>query len=355
MSTIHNALFLYSEVMPYTIEGLKALINISGINIYLIHYSLSEKAPYKLPPIKGLIYYNNNDFNESEIKSLIKSLNPKFIFVSGWGNPKYLKVSLFAKKEKIPVISGCDTPWRSDFRQMIAVLFSKVLIRRYFDFLMVAGKYQFEYARLLGFKRNRILYPLYSANVSLFFEKSQKCLISKQLKFPRNILFVGRFEKEKGINLLVNAFNLIPDKKGWTLTLIGNGSLKESIKEQTKNNSEIIIKGFLQPEKLAVEIETAGAFCLPSVYEPWGVVLHEFAAAGLPIICSDACGASTEFVKEKFNGFVFQNKNMEQLKIKIEDLINLSDKELLEYSKRSSILAQKITPEIYASNFHQFL
>lgn len=352
---MNNCVFLYSRLMPYTIEGLKSLLSISDVNISLFHYSVSDDAPYQLPLIAGIDYYDEKDFDEAKINSFILSTKPKFVFVTGWNNKKYLKSCLFSKKHNIPVISGCDTQWRGDFRQMIAIIFSKFLIRKYFDYLMIAGIFQYEYARLLGFKRNRILNPLYAANISLFSEKYFGSLLLKEKYYPKNMLFVGRFENVKGIQFLIDAFNSINDKKGWTLTLIGNGSLKESIKLQCKENSSIIIKDFLQPNQLVEEVHNFGAFCLPSIYEPWGVVLHEFAAAGLPIICSDICGAATEFVIDGYNGFLFKNRNVYDLKSKIEMLFSLSDSVLLEFSRRSNFLSNRIQPEMFASNFLRFL
>ncbi len=68
---------------------------------------------------------------------------------------------------------------------------------------MVPGYYQYEYARLLGYKRENILYPLYTADIKLFSNKYKECLSLKKNNYPRNLLFVGRFEKRKG-NRLIN-------------------------------------------------------------------------------------------------------------------------------------------------------
>ena len=47
----------------------------------------------------------------------------------------------------------------------------------------------------------------------------------------------------------------------------------------------------MQPEDLLAFMSTGKAFVLPSTFEPWGVAVHEFAAAGYPLILSDAVGA----------------------------------------------------------------
>ena len=62
-----------------------------------------------------------------------------------------------------------------------------------------------------------------------------------------------------------------------------------------------IVNG-VSPDELGAFYAAADCFVLASLYEPWGVVLVEAAAAGLPIICTDKCGARYEVVKE--NGIV---------------------------------------------------
>ena len=51
---------------------------------------------------------------------------------------------------------------------------------------------------------------------------------------------------------------------------------------------------FIQPENLE-KVKNAGCFVLPSLKDNWGVVVHEFAAAGLPLIISDGVGAKLLF------------------------------------------------------------
>ncbi len=350
-----NALYLYTKVMPYTIEGIKAVIKITNLYIHLVHYPVSEDAPYQLPVIDRIKYYSKSETCNNDIIEMIKKYNPKFIFASGWIDKDYLKIAKFAKQKNIPVIAGCDTQWRGNFRQKVAVVFSRFLIRKYFNYIMVAGFYQHEYARLLGFKRENVLYPFLSASKDLFNNIFRKCLMLKKQRYPHNLLFVGRFEKEKGIELLIKAYKEIIDKKGWTLTLVGNGSLKEEIVRKNRDNNKIIIKDFLQPDYLVNEIEKSGAFCLASSFEQFGVVIHEFASAGLPIIASNVCGATSIFLKEGYNGYLFKSNDINSLKSKLKRLFNLSDNELIEFSERSNQLSKSITPEIHAANFLKFL
>lgn len=349
-----DVIYLYSRVMPYTVYCLKALIKQTGVKVHLVHYPVSDNAPYQLPEVTGISYYNKEQLSSEELEGLMQ-LNPRFVFVTGWADKTYLQMALKCKRRGIPVISGCDTQWRGDIRQWVAVTLSKWLIRKYFDFLMVAGSYQYEYGRLLGFRRDQILKPLYVADHELYSVNFEKTFQRKQQIYPKNILFVGRFEQVKGIDLLIRAFLKVTERNGWSLTLIGNGSMRAELMRVYGSNAEISFKEFMQPGQLIHEVANAGIFCLPSIYEPWGVVIQEFTAAGLPIVVSDACGAAEALVKHAFNGYVFKSGDEEDLSRGLSKMMALDNSELLQYAKRSNSLAHSLLPEMYVSNFSQFL
>ena len=89
-------------------------------------------------------------------------------------------------------------------------------------------------------------------------------------------------------------------------------------------------------------------FVLPSHKEPWGVVVHEMAASGLVLLCSDKIGAATSFLKEGENGFTFEHKNSESLYKALSKVTELEDSEILKMGNHSLKMAQKITPEKWA-------
>ena len=65
----------------------------------------------------------------------------------------------------------------------------------------------------------------------------------------------------------------------------------------------------MQPEDLVRVIKNVGFFVLPSNFEPWGVVVHEFCAAGLPMLLSETVGSSSSFLINGHNGFLFKPNN----------------------------------------------
>ena len=109
---------------------------------------------------------------------------------------------------------------------------------------------------------------------------------------------------------MLKAWNSIEDKNGWKIVLAGNGPLKDRL----LNLPNVDVLDFQPQERLVELAQNSGVFVLPSVYEPWALVLQEFAAAGLPIICSDACGAASHMVINGFNGYTFKSKDVQDLK-----------------------------------------
>ena len=93
---------------------------------------------------------------------------------------------------------------------------------------------------------------------------------------------------------------------------------------------------------------------MPSHFEPWGVVVQEYAASGFPIITSSAVGAKEAFLTDNKNGYSFEPKNIDQLKHILKKIITLNNEELLRMSESSHLMAQKINPENWCRTINEF-
>jgi glycosyltransferase involved in cell wall biosynthesis len=105
----------------------------------------------------------------------------------------------------------------------------------------------------------------------------------------------------------------------------------------------------VQPNQLPAVFAESGCFVLPSRWEPWGVVLQEAAAAGLPIICTAVCGASVHFVQDGYNGFLVGAGNPDSLADAMHNMSNLSDSEYDDMSAASVSLSRQFTPKRWAT------
>jgi glycosyltransferase involved in cell wall biosynthesis len=126
----------------------------------------------------------------------------------------------------------------------------------------------------------------------------------------------------------------------WPLVLLGDGEQKsaliaqchelglnvkesapwESTKDQgprTKDAPQaqctVFLPGFRQIDELPRFYAHAGCFIHPALEEPWGLVINEAMACGLPILASNHVGAAEELVDDGVNGWTFDPENVEEM------------------------------------------
>ena len=329
--------------MGYTMSTVHELVG-RGYDVHIINWVKNRKAPLKFNDKKNVTFYDRSDYTFSMMLELARRIEPKLIVISGWVDKGYLGVAALLRNKGVPVVVTFDDQWKGTLRQKFASIF-RLSLKLFFSHAWITGAYQFEYAKRFGFSNHEIIYDLYSADLDKFTPCEAKT--QKNASYPKTFLFVGRFEHSKAIDLLLDAWSMLSGKtKDWKLHLIGNGSLKNKL----VIDDTVIVSDFMQPESLVKEIQKSGCFVLPSRHEQWGVVIHEFAAAGLPIICSHTVGASSSFVISGFNGFMFLDENSASLASQMQKIICSSDKSLRDMSEKSHIIGQRITPATSASN-----
>jgi glycosyltransferase involved in cell wall biosynthesis len=313
------------------------------VEIFVIHWPVNKEAPFKFSLPEKVHFYDRKLLDFDALQAKISTISPEFIFCSGWVDKEYLRAARGIRK-KIPVVIGIDNQWLGTLKQYLACIISRIVLKRIFTHCWLPGIRQEKYARKLGFKTHEIVLGSYSADVPTFKLLGEKFLPAKTKKYPHVILYAGRYNKLKGIKDLWNAFILWQNEQptDWELWCIGTGA------EKPAEHPKIKHFGFIQPEDMPYFIENAGIFVLPSLYEPWGLVLHEFAAAGFPLICSNAVGASDVFLKDGENGFIFKARNMEELKRCFKKITSAGDETLVDMGNKSRQKAVQITPATWA-------
>lgn len=168
------------------------------------------------------------------------------------------------------------------------------------------------------------------------------------------IMTVGRLDKKKGINYLIDAMPKVihkfPDVK---LVIVGEGPEKDNLINQIKMLSlegNIYMAGAVQNKELPKYYNRADLFVLPSLEEGLGVVLLEAMACGTPVIGSDVGGIPDVIIDGK-NGFLFKPRDSGDITEKILDC--LSNETLLRNFSISglSIVAEKFCWTAIAEKF----
>lgn len=341
-----KALFLYSELAGYFLACAGTLHRVYGCEVHIIHWPINPEAPFEFGKYEGLHFYPREDLTVSNLVDLYQHIQPDFVYTSGWMDKGYVRAAKTIKKDGIPVICGSDNHWTGSLRQKIGTYLSPWIIQPSFSHFFVPGLFQYEFGRRLGFPADRILTGMYSADVYRFWEAYADRLDSHHT-YPHNFLYVGRYIEHKGILDLCTAFTQLCTEMqhDWQLTLVGAGPLYEQMPKMDR----ITYRPFVQPEDLPTLALEAGCFVLPSHDEPWGVALHEFAAAGLPLITTTVCGSGTAFLRNGYNGRLSIPADIQSLKSALAHIIQSTDEQLKEWGKRSHELSKQITPESWAA------
>ncbi len=122
------------------------------------------------------------------------------------------------------------------------------------------------------------------------------------------LLYAGRLEYEKGVQTVLAALPRLRRRHpGLRLVVAGVGTHETELQDLAKQlrvSRAVSFMGFLEPAELAVLAAAADCAVVPSIYEPFGMVALECAAAGTPLVVADT-GGLREFVDHDSTGLRF--------------------------------------------------
>jgi glycosyltransferase involved in cell wall biosynthesis len=336
-----KAVFLYTELADYFIRCCEVLSQ--SCEVHIVRWPVNREAPFRFAMPPQIRVYDKGNYTAGSLQKLVEEIDPDFLYCSGWIDRDYLSV-VRKHKRNIPKVMGCDTQWRGSLKQRLAVLAGRFYLQRIFTHVWVPGERQERYVRKMGFKGSRVRSGFYCCDLARFNEAYERTREQKSGSLPRRFVFSGRYYAFKGLTDLLEAFTMLGEEgdHGWELWCLGTGDIKPPAQEGVRHH------GFVQPDDLQPILAGSAVFVLPSRFEPWGVVVQEFAAAGFPLLLSDEVGAADAFLDEPGNGFRFRAGDPRALKATLKKIMNLSDKDLLLMGRKSHELAQRISPQQWA-------
>jgi glycosyltransferase involved in cell wall biosynthesis len=242
---------------------------------------------------------------------------------------------------------GMDTPWRGTLVQRFA-RYRLGHFMRDLDLVVVAGERSAEYARRIGVPEARLRTGFYGFDYCAFAAAAAK----RPPAWPRQFLYAGRYAAEKDLPTLVAAYRQYRSgvREPWGLTCRGIGPAAALLQKV----EGVVDGGFAPPAELPGIFAAHGAFVLPSRFEPWGVVIAEAAAAGLPIVCSMACGAAADIVRPYYNGIVVPPADTRALANAMH-WIHEHAAALPAMGARGQALAQGYSAEAWAQRWHEYM
>lgn len=229
----------------------------------------------------------------------VLSFDADLLVILGWRSKVSRALAESPALTRVPKLLAFDMPFALKARKLAAPYVLRNYLRR-FAGAFVTGDRSAEYARYLGFEDATIETGLFGLATQPFL--AARLARPDSSRYPRTFLYVGRYSREKRIDLLATAYRRYRESVAdpWGLSCYGMGADARLL----AGHEGIVDYGFAQPSELPAVFAGHGAFVIASDYDPWPMVVAQACASAMPVVCTAACGNSREIVRSYWSGRV---------------------------------------------------
>ncbi len=331
---VHNQLWAHYKAIIFN-ELQKIISQNKNDSLLVVQIALIEKSRKNLGDLdKSIHQYPYQLLHEGlleevglfqRIKEILKAITefkPDVVNLTGYYDIASWTVLFYCKLKGIKTILSNESTANDHARNRAKEYFKAFIIKQfdgYFNFGTLSENYILSLGispqKMLVKKNcvdNKVLKEIYLKHFLRRNEQQQLLNIA-----PKNFIFVGRLIDYKNLFHFLDAFHLTrqKSKENWGVIILGDGELKTDLQQFVSNKNiqnisfQIGVSWQQVPEYLAL----SDVLVLPSYSEPWGLVVNEAMACGLPVIVSEKCGCTIDLVKNGENGFIVEPDNIEQL------------------------------------------
>lgn len=308
----------YGGLTTYSFETTKRL-ELRRHEVHLFRFCKTERAEknvsslQKIPylfrtPIRH--YYLPNLKTKNFIKENLLKIRPRVVHVSLAPSLLDYTIPDICHQLGIPIVGTFHAPLdkKTTFSSTLAKTFYAIYspALKKFDRIIIFSEYQRSVLEKLGLDGQKVRVLPNGVDTS-FYAPGKSSLGKKIADFI--ILYLGRLETEKNIDLLINLFKedgFLPKSK---LLIVGDGSQAKVLKTIAGKNKRVIFWGRENNlhKKLAL-LRAADIFVLPSSIEGLSLSLLEAMSTGLAIVASDAGADGDALIGA---GYVISTQNIE--------------------------------------------
>ena len=339
---------------PYRTLQINEFAKIKGLNITL-YYTFSksdnrewennEEVGYKVKYLKGYKFSSKYGYVNLGLFNIIK--NNDVLLIGGYSEISYIILALLSKlfnKKYGVIFDGISTNRISDKENKIKKLLKSIVINNS-KFIFANGtigkeyfKNQFKYDEKNIYNQyltvdSKLINSMYDNRLKYKLEIKKRLKIKEEEKV---VIFSGRLIDIKNVEIIIEAISKIKEKDNIIFLVTGGGILKDKLEKLAKEKGvKIHITNFIKKQEELFKHYFAGdVLVLSSIDEPWGLVVNEAMNIGLPVIVSNRCGCSLDLVQEGVNGYLFDPRDDEDLKIKLEKVLFKNKENMGKESKR---------------------
>lgn len=263
-------------------------------------------------------YYFGDWLTGGKIIQQLQADPPKAVIIAGYGYPSMARVIRWCHANKLPWMVWGDSNVHSDTiagaRRTIKTLLVGWLVK-HAGAILVCGDNGVRYFENYGARPGDTFYFPVEPDYSMIerAEPAVESAVATQFGLApgrRRLLVCARLVPVKAIDQAIDAFAAVAYKlPNLDLVIVGDGMLREELKARVPSplRSRVIFAGFFdRQEKVNAFYHQCDVLLHPAVWEPWGVVLLEAAAAGLAIITTNVVGAQPEVAIDGRNACIIR-------------------------------------------------
>jgi glycosyltransferase involved in cell wall biosynthesis len=321
-------LVILTEIIaPYRIPVFNALAARDDVDAHVIFFSENDPSLRQWPVYKQEIRFSHevlpawrrrlgkyNVLLNRGVNSALRRAQPDALLCGGYSYLASWQAALWAKRHSVPIILWSESTALDARRLYAAVEFLKTRFRSLCQAFVAAGKTSRDYLVILGASEGSIFIAPDAVDVQLYSTLALKARQQPdQIRFrhglpPRYFLCVGRLVKEKGVLDLLAAYARLDEstRSQIGLVFVGDGPLRAQLTELAAHVRPGVVKfcGWVDREQIPEIYASAEALVFPTHSDPWGLVVNEAMACGLPIIASEVAGCVPDLVTNEGNGFI---------------------------------------------------
>lgn len=300
-----------------------------------------------LLPDNAFVCQGTEKEHQEQVVSILEQFRPDFAVINGYVGGEQTAAIKYCRRQKIPYAIESDTPLHIPSNKLKALakkIYLRGLLHNPYCYGFPGGTLQKENLVYYGIpeEKNYIMPMSVSSERLLKVSDEIPDKETWKKKFgisdKKTFLFVGRLAEVKNVVLLIKAFQKIKQKYSDTaLLIVGDGPERTMLEQLVKDGQigDVIFPGYVVFPEIVQYYKMADVFILPSVHEPWGLVVNEAMIMGLPVIASSDVGCRLDLIRDRENGFIFESNNVKDLKRKMEHFINCDSSSYAEQAQET--------------------
>jgi glycosyltransferase involved in cell wall biosynthesis len=259
------------------------------------------------------------------VVGLVAKRDPAFVLMAGHNDLARIAMCRALRRQRVPIVHCCDANIFSrrgtmSPRRALSNAYTKFILGRMDAFMPMGTAGRAYYAYFGGTEKPTFLFP-YEPDYRLLAARDEAQIRAFRDSFGleegrRRFLYSGRLIDVKRVDVLVQAFVRLADRlPSWDLVIAGQGPLEARLKAMATPAlaARVRFLGFMQFDRLRAAYHACDVLVHPSAHEPWGLIINEAIASGMPVIASNVTGAAVDLVRDRVNGLLVRPGSIDDL------------------------------------------